>query len=335
MINRRILIGVGLVISAFFLFLAFRDLQPETFIASLSEINIPLTLLAVALYFGAVTVIAWRWQFLLRAVHYVALIPLTAIVAMGYMGNNVYPLRAGEALRIYLLKRNHKVPVLRTTTTIVVERVFDGLVMLAFILFALLFIEVQSDEIRFIVTLATLMFIPALTISLILAAQPNLLRRLVKWVSRILPGKLGEIVMGLSEDVLHGLEGLRTWRNLLGALFASFLTWSIEALVYWLVMAAFQLELGYPVALLVVATVNLAGLLPASPGQLGVYEFFVSAVLIAVGVAQDQALAYAIVVHIVIWLPVTLLGFILLARQGLGLDSITHAQELESQAAAS
>lgn len=334
MTNRRLLIGVGLGISAVFLFLAFRGLQPEAFIDSLGDVNLALTVFAAAVYFVAVTVIAWRWQFLLRAVHHVALWPLMRIVAIGYMGNNVYPLRAGEALRVYLLRRNHQVPLLRGTTTIVVERVFDGLVMLTFMLLALLVIDVQSPEVRDMSIIATVLFVPLVSIFLLLAAQPNLLRRVVRTVNRLLPGRLHDLVEGLSEDVLQGLEGLRTPFNLLGAVVASVLTWGIEALVYWLVMFAFGLNFGYEVALLTVATVNLAGILPTSPGQLGVYEFFVSTVLIAVGVPPTQALAYAIVVHIVIWLPITLVGFVFLTRQGLGLSSIAHAKDLEASAAA-
>ncbi len=100
-------------------------------------------------------------------------------------------------------------------------------------------------------------------------------------------------------------------------------------------MLAFDIHTGYAVALLAVASVNLAGLIPASPGQLGVYEFFASTVLIATGVGEVLAVAYAIVVHVVIWLPVTLVGFFFLIRQGLSLAAITRAQELEAKAAAS
>ncbi len=109
----------------------------------------------------------------------------------------------------------------------------------------------------------------------------------------------------------------------------------IEASVYWMVMFAFDLNLSYAVALLVVGTVNLAGLIPASPGQLGVYEFFASTVMRAAGVPNNQALAYAVVVHIVIWLPVTLVGFYFLARQGLGWSAITRARDLERSALSS
>jgi uncharacterized membrane protein YbhN (UPF0104 family) len=96
---------------------------------------------------------------------------------------------------------------------------------------------------------------------------------------------------------------------------------------------AFDLHLGYEVMLLVVGTVNLAGLIPASPGQVGVFEFFASAVLVGVGVNELAATSYAITAHIVIWLPVTVAGFIFLVRQGLGWDAIAYARELEEKAA--
>jgi uncharacterized membrane protein YbhN (UPF0104 family) len=102
--------------------------------------------------------------------------------------------------------------------------------------------------------------------------------------------------------------------------------------VYWLVSFAFNLNVGYPVMLLVVGVVNLAGLIPASPGQIGVFEFFVRTVLMAVGVDEATATAYALVVHVVIWLPVTLVGFYFLARQGLNWQAVTHARELEQPA---
>lgn len=331
--SRRVLVvGVGMVISLIFLALAFRELHPAAFIDALQQVNPGWLIAAAALYFVAVVIIALRWQFLLRAVQFIPLIPVTGIVAIGYMGNNVYPLRAGEALRIYLLKRNHDVPVIRSTTVVIVERVFDGLVMLTFIVVSLLLIDVQSDAVQSVATVAAAIFIPAITVFFLLAAQPNLLRRITQWVIKLLPGKLGDIVAGLSEDIIHGLESLRSPINLLGAIITSYLTWAVEAFVYWMVMWAFGLELGYPVALLVVGTVNLAGLIPASPGQVGVYEFFVSTVLIAVGIAQNTALAYAIVVHIVIWLPVTVVGFILLVRQGMGWTDIQKAPELEANA---
>jgi len=325
----RWVVLVGIAISALFLYLAFQGLQPQQFLNTLGTVSIPLLLLGAAVYFIAVAIISLRWQFLLQAVKPVPLWPLMQIVAIGYMGNNVYPLRAGEALRIYLLRRNHDVNAASSATTVVVERAFDGIVMLTFIIVSLLFLEIESDEISLVLNAAAPIFALAVIAFFVLAAFPNLLSGLVQRVARILPQAIGEILLKVSEGVIGGLAGLRSPLQLAGAVLSSYTTWAVEALVYWIVMQAFGLELGYPVALLVVGTVNLAGLIPASPGQVGVYEFFASAVLVAVGVDREIALAYAIVVHIVIWLPITLAGFFFLIQQGMGWRDITHANEME------
>src|SRR5687768_806486 len=132
--RQRWFILLGIAISLIFLYLAFQKLNPQAFLDSLAELNPLWIAFGAVWYFLAVLIIAWRWQFLLKAFGDVPLIPLSQIVSIGYMGNNVYPLRAGEALRIFLLKRNHQIPVTAAVTTVVVERVFDGIVMLSFLL---------------------------------------------------------------------------------------------------------------------------------------------------------------------------------------------------------
>ena len=98
-IRQKVAIGIGLLVSVFFLYLAFRELQPEAFFNSLSDVNLLWLIIAAATYGLAVLVITLRWQFLLRAVRLVPLWSLSQIVAIGYMGNNVYPARAGEVGR--------------------------------------------------------------------------------------------------------------------------------------------------------------------------------------------------------------------------------------------
>ena len=318
-----------MITSAVFLALAFRGLHPDQFWSSLAELNPTLLLIAVLVYFAAVAVIAWRWQILLHSVKRVRLGALIKLVAIGYMGNNVYPLRAGDGLRIMLLRREHQVALLRATTVIAVEHLYNGTTMIVFILIGLAAIDLESPTVEAIVGLTMPLVSIAIVAALFLAAKPALLRRLVGWAAAILPRALGQAAQRLSEDVIAGLEGLRSPRHFLGALLVSFLTWGIEAGTYWLVMAAFGLELNYAVALLLVGAVNLAGLIPASPGQVGVNEFVVISILTGLGIAAPLATAYAVVVHVTIWLPITLAGFVLLLKQGLGWADIGTASELE------
>lgn len=319
--------GAGIIISVIFLRLAFMNLKLDQVWSAIQQIRLEWLLPATVAFFASVIIIALRWGYLLRSIKPISLQNLTQLVLIGYMGNNVYPFRTGEILRVLLLKRSHDVPLATTTTTIVVERIFDGLTLLGFILVSLLFVNIQSPEIRSITTIATPIFIVATAVFLALALRPGLLRQLLNFAVRPLPSRVSERVVRLGEDFIKGLEGLRSPADLAGTVITSIGTWAVQGLVYWMVAAAFGMQLDYMVMLLVVGVVNLAGLVPASPGQIGVFEFFTGLVLVAVGVDQTQATAYALVAHVVIWLPATLVGFYYLVRQGFGLDAITHAEQ--------
>jgi hypothetical protein len=67
----------------------------------------------------------------------------------------------------------------------------------------------------------------------------------------------------------------------------------------------------------------------------GVYEYFAVLTLGALGIEKTQATAFTLAIHLIIWLPVTLLGFYFLVRRGLGFGAVTHAEQLEKEAAAS
>lgn len=327
--RQKFVVTFGILVSAVFLWFAFRDLKPDEVIHEIKQANIILLLFGAAWYFAAVSIITLRWQFLLRSIKFVNLKHLIPLVCIGYMGNNVYPFRSGEALRIFLLQKNHDVPVIKATTTVIVERVFDGLVMLTFIIVSLMFTDIVSSEIQNIVNVTAPLFIFALLVFFMLAARPNILHQLLEFVSQFLPTKLSDVIEHLGEDIIKGLESLRSPIYLAGTIISSYVTWGLEASVYWIVMQAFGIEANYYLALLVVGAVNLAGLVPASPGNLGTYEFFASLVLIAADIEPKLAAGYAVTVHLVIWLPVTLVGFFFLLNHGLGWQAITQAHKTD------
>lgn len=328
--SKPIIVIVGLIISAIFLYLAFQGLNPAAIWADIQTANLPLILLGSVWYFAAVAVIALRWGFLLRALRPLGLRQLMPLVCIGYMGNNVYPFRTGEILRLVLLQRNTGIPISRSAIITVAERMFDGLVMLSFVIVGLALLDLESQWLTQLATLTAPLFIAALGVFFALTARPDLFRRVAGWFARFLPGKLRTIALKLVDDILHGLDGFRSPRDLLGAIVTSYLTWMLEASVYWIVSFAFNLGIDYPTALLIVGVVNLAGLIPAAPGMIGVFQFAVITVLGLVGIAETPATAYALMIHVVIWLPVTAIGFLLLARQGLSWGAIRRAQDLQA-----
>ncbi|MCL4248695.1 MAG: flippase-like domain-containing protein [Anaerolineae bacterium] len=325
--RQKLLILVGILVSALFLWIAFQGLNPSVVWEYIQRAQPGWLLLGALVFYISMLLIAWRWSFLLPTTAKIPLSYLAQLYAITYMGNNVYPLRAGEVLRVFLMQRDYQVPVARTSTTVFIERIFDGFVMLGFIVIPLQFIEVESASLRIVFTATTALFAVALVAFVVFALKPGLLRALTGFFARLLPESLAALVLKLSEDVIDGLTGLRSVRQLVGAVAGSLLTWLFNALVYWLVGLAFDIHVGFLVMLVICGAVNLAGVIPASPGQIGVFEASVKTVLTGVGVADDLALAYAFVVHAVIWLPPTILGFILLVRRGLGLQIFARARQ--------
>lgn len=325
--RQRLLILVGALISAVFLLLAFQGLHPEELLPSLANVDLGGVALATLLFFVSVVVISWRWQFLLNPVARVPLMRLFQLVCIGYMGNNIYPLRAGEALRIVLLWRDEGVPIFRSTTITIVERVFDGVVMLSFIVFGIAAADIDNPVLNALTQVAVPLFALGLGVLTGVALLPRRAQAVVERLTRFLPERAQRPLNHLSSELLGGLAAFQNVGQLLGAVLTSYGTWLVQGVVYWVMLLAFGIEQPFTIALLLVGAVNLAGLIPASPGQIGVFEYFIVLVLGAVNVEQPQALSYALVTHVVIWLPATVAGLIYLFQRGLSLRSVQQIQQ--------
>ncbi|MCA9960824.1 MAG: flippase-like domain-containing protein, partial [Anaerolineales bacterium] len=166
---------LGMAISAIFLWLALRGLKLTEVWQDIRSANYLWLIPSVAVYFVAVWARTWRWDYMLRPLKHVPLRRLFPVVVIGYMGNNVYPFRAGELLRSYVLRRRENVSISASLATVIVERVFDGLVMLVFVFAALPFAPIPGDNahIRAIVIFASIAFFAAMVIFFALAAMPE------------------------------------------------------------------------------------------------------------------------------------------------------------------
>ncbi|HFE67572.1 MAG TPA: flippase-like domain-containing protein, partial [Chloroflexi bacterium] len=137
---------LGLLVSAFFMWLALRGLKLGDVWSSMRSANYIWIIPGILVYFLAVWARTWRWDYMLRPFKQIPLVRLFPVVVIGYMGNNVYPFRAGELLRSFVLRERETVPMSGSLATIIVERVFDGLVMLIFVFVALPFTPIPGDN---------------------------------------------------------------------------------------------------------------------------------------------------------------------------------------------
>src|SRR5438105_5187889 len=327
--RRWLVLIVGIVISAVFLRQGLEGLSLADVWEKIVHANFIWLIPGVAIYFLAVWGRTWRWHYLLRPLKVIPLRALFPIVFIGYMGNNVYPFRAGEVIRAYVLNRNEDVKITASLATIIVERIFDGLVMLIFVFVALPFANIAQDWLRNMVIAGTIAFFGALAVFFFMAMRPVLARSVYSTlINRFLPARLHEPALRQADHFMGGLESLRSPRDLAMTLVSSVFIWLTETTKYWFVMHAFNFQVSFFVLMLMTAVVNLATTLPGAPGYIGTFDGPGIKVLEAFNVNHEVAAGYTLVLHAALWLPITLLGFYYLARQGLSWRSFSEASEV-------
>jgi uncharacterized protein (TIRG00374 family) len=302
---------------------------------------------AIVLYFIGQWFRALRWQFLLAPISAIPARRLYPVIIIGYMANNVLPARLGELVRaVYLAQREEEVSVPTSIATLSVERLYDGLTLLAIgavaapiLLAAGLF---NAASLAYQSTAVVLMigvigsFVSALLILTALATS----RRAVEWliaVTGILPTRFRSIAVEVIHGFVEGLATLNSPRKHAILFLGSLPVWLAEAGVYLIVAYSFNLDAWFDsfwllaaAILLVTVTSNLITAVPASIGGIGPFEVVAQQTLVALGIGAAAAAAYSVAVHLVaLWLPVNIAGVLLLLWHNLSLRRLTALPEAD------
>ncbi len=215
-------------------------------------------------------------------------------------------------------------PVSASLATIIVERAFDGIVMLAFVFLnlpELATLTVDSGfagSIRSLALIGAGVFLGAVAVFLLMAVFPDRSRNLIAWfITRLVPLRWRESLQGITARFLEGLASLRSPRDVLMVLVTSVVIWLFETGKYWFVMHAFSFEVSFFALMLMNGIVNLATTIPSAPGYVGTFDAPGIAVLEAYGVGRALAAGYTLVLHVALWLPITLLGVYYMLRESL------------------
>ena len=316
---------LGLVISLILLAYVFYQTDPAKMLASLQRAQYWVLIPALALYFIGVGVRALRWYFLLRSIKPIAFGTLFRAVVIGYMANDILPARLGEVVRTFVLSAQENVSKAATLVTIVVERIFDGLTMLTFIVIASFLLNFADESQTMRLRLVAALLIAAIIGLAILAGMPRRTERLVSFfVARLPRAAWRERATRLTHSLLEGLGVLRSTADSFAVCALSIMAWLFETAMYVVIAWGFGITLSFPVFLLACAFANLVTIAPSTPGYVGVFDAPIVYVLTAFGVEQNLATSYTLVLHATLFLPVTLLGLYYLWRAGLSLSQMTR-----------
>jgi hypothetical protein len=236
---------------------------------------------AIGLYAVATLLRAERWhRILVRSGLDRGRAETFRLTLVGYMGNNTLPARAGDLMRVMLLRAPRR----SALGSVVAERLLDvGALVLIFAL-AVAVRGTDLGPIPYVAAAAAL-----LAVGIVLFARVPMLERAREW-ARPVAGSTRELAS------MHGL----------GLLVISVALWLVEASVYFVVADAVGIKLGATGALYVMALTNLSAVVPAAPGYVGTFD---AAVLLGLRSLHQPALGYLLVLRFVLFVPVTVAGF--------------------------
>ena len=343
---------LGAIVSAAFLAVfiwLFVDF--DTISDVLTEANYLYVAPSLAFYFVAVWFRSERWKFLLRPLIGVPQKSIYSVVVVGYMANNLIPVRIGEVVRSYYLSLRESCSAPAAFGTVAVERATDVLALLFFLAAAGLMGtvgveravgDISSDVPGGAAMLAMVALLPFLSVfGAILVISTASRTTVLGWIDRfmfMLGRGLRDRLLGIADRLIEGLTVVSSPSDMAKVFAWSIPVWASEATMYYLIAIGFDLrpifdsQVEFIAAILVfTAAANLAGVLPSTAGSWGPFDFFGAAALVALGIGQEVAAAYALTVHVVLWLPPTVVGAVLLVMDGNSLSSLMKGAKESDQ----
>ncbi len=305
------LVWLGFAVSAVFTYLAVRNVRFGDVWEGLRESNWWWTVPSVAVLLVALPVRALRWQWLFHPETRPAFRPVFDATALGQFFNNILPARAGEAARVIVLNRAARVSRAETATTVVLERLYDVLLLLAMVFVLLPWLP----HVTWVHAAAGL----AIALAAATVAAVVLLARFGERLLRAVPRALARLPFvspGGTEraaaSLVRGAASLRDARLALVALVLTVASWLLLSLSTWFLMRGFHFGLSFVAAVLVTAATGLSLVIPASPAAVGVFETAALIGLKAYGVPKSDALSFALVLHAVNLFPYLAVGLAVL-----------------------
>jgi glycosyltransferase 2 family protein len=306
--TRKVLVAlaVGIPVSAVFLWFAVRNADPAAVKDSLQRAEPGVVTLAVAAMMAVYALQAARWRNIASTPR-VPLWRFYEMVVSGIACNNVLPARLGDLLRARWLGLEAQMPAGRGLGTVVLDRACDLAALLLLLAIGLAAVASTDWLLRIVLVGAFALLVVATSVVFARVytgrrergrRARGLVRRVIRDVAEMLAEPIGR-----RRPIVWMLLSMSAWT-----------TWAVGAM---LVARSLDVDLGLVDALFVAAVMNLGVAIPSSPGFVGTYEWLGVASLGLLGVASNDALAFAILLHACWYVPTTVAGGVALGLRGL------------------
>ena len=313
---------IGVVVSALFLWLAARNVEWPRLLDELKHVRIVPFVAGFALALLSLIGMAYRWHLLLGQTARVSVADTFDFTTIGFISGLIMPQRLGDIVKVVLLARRGGGNRTSVLGTVVIERLTDVIMLL---LLAAVFVLTVRLSILLQGSLALVAAVTAAVLILI-RFHDSLTPRLLSVSRTILPARLVTVMESQVEKLAAGLHAMQSGGHFVTALALAALVWGLSGLSMMAYINAFGLPVPWYAGFLVILLTNLGGILPSSPGSIGVYHYMTVLALTTWAVDRTTALSFALVTHAMTMLLIVVTGTWGLARQGLTLGAVRQGE---------
>lgn len=312
---------LGIAISVVLVIVLVRIVNLDEMLAALRTVDYWYVLLAMVLVIATFWLKAIRWRVLLAPVGAVSTADLFSAVTIGMMANNLLPARAGEVIRAVIVGRRQRIGFGAAFATVVVERVFDGIMVLVLLLGVVVAFPLP-EEVRIGGWLSAVLYGGVLAGLLAFSFFRRWIEPWLAFLLRPFPATLRHMVLGQLGRFASGLLILRDPKRIATSLLLSALLWVLFGVIVEVLLRAFTLDVPPTASAVLLLTTALGVTVPSGPAYIGVIQWAFVFGLGLFGVSESVALGISLVFHAANFVPNTLLGLVFLGRESMGLGQL-------------
>lgn len=324
---------VGIALGAIFLYLSVRQVNFRETWETLRQARYHYLAGLFLLNFAALWLRSVRWRVFLKPVQVIPSARLLSPLCIGMMANFIFPARAGEFVRAYLVGRREGISKSSAFATVVVERLFDGMAIISFLALApFLLPPLEGKTSRLLQWSGLGIFVFYFTVLAVLLVLSHHREALAGYLARsplAARWKVVAKVFSLAMKFADGLAILKSRREAFFALALSYVIWIIAGVINLLMMRAIGLDLPLYAAFFLVVIQSFGVMVP-SPGFVGGYQFAHVFALGVYGVLESQAFSLSILIHAGYFFTFVGLGLFFLGREQLGLGELKRVSAEET-----
>ncbi len=314
----------GIFFSLFFLWLALRKIDFQTIPTVLSQINLNYLFLLILSYTFEMITRAHRWLIIQEKEKLTFKYSFFGLI-LTFFFNNILPARAGEFFRPYYFAKKDLADSGETLAAVVLERFFDGVMLLTLILIS--FQNFTNNEILRQASIFTTAFYAIILVGILIAIfSRSFFEKMTGFIFGLLPKKLENFLSNLTHKFIDGLSTIKDFKRLIKIILSSGICWFCSVITVWLGFKAFGLEDNLVLASFVLTVLSISSMIPASPGNIGVYEYFCIFTFNVLGHSAEKGTAFSIVMHGMQYLYILILGIAIAIIEGIKIKEFSPQQ---------